>query len=122
MAIIVQSMSMRDFDVLPGVGSPVSLIEYNTGAGNPVNAYPITSILFPDSALTAAYWTFATGVIGGTPALTVLLDWFAVNPLAVTGNVAWSVQVGVLPNGSTGTDVYAGALTTATTGTTAVNT
>lgn len=95
MAIVVLPLDLENFDTLqgfPSIASPTPVVEYVT-ATTSVAAFPVLSLVFPDNVLSAAYYTFSTGAIGGTPALSVNIDWFLASGAVTAGNVRFGAAV-----------------------------
>lgn len=101
MALVYKNFDIENFDVQPGVASPTIAIDYTSNNGVPVTtAGPQISLVFPDGALSAAYWTFTVdSTIGATPALSVRIDWYLVTPALSTGSptVRLGAAAAVLP-------------------------
>jgi hypothetical protein len=109
-------LDLDDFKVVPGVGSPSPYLEYSQSGGVITAQYPLLELQFPDSVLTAAYFTTVTGTIGGTPAQQIAIDWYAD---FTGGAVTWGVQMANIPY--TSVNVRTKALGTAVTTNTNVN-
>jgi hypothetical protein len=90
MAIVVQNLELKDFDVMPGINAPSLAVDYGVGVAL-ASDFPRPVLVFPDQVLSAAYFTFATGATGATLAVNVIIDHFSVT--ATSGNVIWNVQI-----------------------------
>lgn len=118
MATVVIPLKIRDADATPGAVFPTTQLTYSSGGGVIISQIPLQLAIFPDSILSGAVWTVTPNVIG-TPALTVVVDWFAPAKVsdgsANTGNVFWSFQVAALAaNASPLTKAFAAVTTTTT--------
>lgn len=116
MATVVVPLKLRDADATPGVTFPTPNLVYSSGGGVIASQFPLQIAVFPDSILSGAAWTVTPNVVG-TPAMTVVIDWFS--PTVITGNAFWNVNVA--SGGAVGSTVLTRSLSTVNTATTAVS-
>lgn len=117
MATVVIPLKFRDADATPNATFPGTQLAVGNGAGSQTNAFPLQVGVFYDSVLSGCVWTVTPNVVG-TPALTVVIDWFHPTSLAA-GNVFFGVQVAAL---AANVVPLTKALATVTTAAGAVNT
>lgn len=115
MATVVVPLKLRDADATPTITFPTTQLAFTNGGGVVGSSFPVQVGIFPDSIVSGAAWTVTPNVVG-TPAMTVVIDWFS--PTVTTGNVFWSVNVSAVAANAV---VLNKALSTANTATTAVS-
>lgn len=101
MAIVVQGLSLEGFKVIDGVVPPTTTYDVYPATGVAANKFPVTSLLFQDGILSGGFWTFTTGAVGGTPALSIAIDWYHATG-ATSGNVRWGAQIAVIGSAAAG--------------------